>query len=134
MAVTLKIRQYAQQSLDRLDRETPYGLSYRTHVVVRTLSEKLQERIELTGKNPKSTAGAIVYLACVVEDQQIRQMDVANSLDTSDVSIRKAYHLILEILNKEPHEWHDMVPASLLQKLNKDYNQRSNHGHKEPRR
>lgn len=50
--------------------------------------------MEFTNKNPRTIAGAIVYVACVMSGTRMTQHEVAVSLDMTDKTIRENYLLV----------------------------------------
>lgn len=60
---------------------------------------ELQERKIAVGKNPWGIAAAVTYIACLITNEKITQVEIADVAGVTDVTIRNRYPEIKEKLN-----------------------------------
>ena len=66
-----------------------------------TRAEEILEKIKNThvcsGKNPRSVAAAVLYIATIECEEPVTQRDIANQMQVTEVTIRRRYKEILQI-------------------------------------
>lgn len=85
----LNLRQPAFDSSEFLTRiSNEVGISEKTRRVALNLLSKIVEKEISAGKNPMGLAASALYLSCKINDEKIKQSDLAHAADITAVSIR----------------------------------------------
>jgi len=74
------------------------GLSGKTHAKAKNYIKEARDKKVLAGRSPKAIVAAVLYLAAIVEGEQLTQKRVADTVGVTSVTIRKNYREIAEAL------------------------------------
>ena len=73
------------------------GLSQSCLTVAEEILEKIKDTTICSGKNPRSIAAAVLYIASQRTNELLTQREIANQMQVTEVTIRRRYKEILQI-------------------------------------
>ena len=65
------------------------------NLCIKILNRYMQDQ-SIVGKNPKGLCAGALYLACKLKDIKIRQKDIADLFEITDITLRSRYKEIME--------------------------------------
>lgn len=77
------------------------GISGETQARARKLIRESREEDLLAGRSPDSIAASVIYLASILEGEDLSQKEVAEEVGVTEVTIRKGYSNLVEGLGLE---------------------------------
>lgn len=77
------------------------GIRGKTQGKARELVEKSREKDLLAGRSPDSIVASALYLASILEGEDISQKKIADTVGVTEVTIRKGYQNLIEGLDLE---------------------------------
>jgi transcription initiation factor TFIIIB Brf1 subunit/transcription initiation factor TFIIB len=92
------------------DEEISKRVAYDSAELLRKAWEK--DRFSICGKRPTTLLGGAIYISSILNKQRITQKQIADQLNTNEVSIRKSYLLLIKITNIN-FDWFEDVRNSL---------------------
>ncbi|MFB6145344.1 MAG: transcription initiation factor IIB family protein [Candidatus Nanohaloarchaea archaeon] len=76
-------------------------LSGKTNARARKIIRKARDKGALAGRSPGAVVAAAIYIATLLEDEKINQKDIAETVNVTEVTVRKNYSEIAEALGIE---------------------------------
>lgn len=77
------------------------GIAGETQALARDLIMRARENNLLSGRSPEGIVASAIYIASLLEDEDITQKAIAEEIGVTEVTVRKGYNRIVEGLDME---------------------------------